>query len=79
MRASKFSYIQNSPNSGNAQSVFTSRICSTVSHFASRSVVNRAQVRDGTAILAFLMPVFVDLMMDHPQEDWGHPFYPVIE
>jgi hypothetical protein len=36
-------------------------------------------VRDGTAILAFLMPVFVDLMMDHPQEDWGHPFYPVIE
>jgi len=42
------------------------------------SGVNRAQVRDGAAILAFLMPVFVDLMMDHPQEDWGQPFYPVI-
>jgi hypothetical protein len=27
---------------------------------------SRAQVRDGAAILAFLMPVFVDLMMDNP-------------
>jgi hypothetical protein len=36
-------------------------------------------VRDGAAILGFLMPVFVDLMMDNPQEDWGRPFYPVVE
>ncbi len=43
------------------------------------SGVNRAQVRDGAAILTFLMPVFVDLMMDNPQEDWGQPFYPVVE
>ena len=43
------------------------------------SGVNRAQVRDGTAILGFLMPVFVDLMMDNPHEDWGHPIYPVVE
>ncbi|HMM14824.1 MAG TPA: HEPN domain-containing protein [Parvibaculum sp.] len=43
------------------------------------SGVNRAQVRDGSAILAFLMPVFVDLMMDNPQEDWGRPFYPVVD
>ncbi|RWC99927.1 MAG: hypothetical protein EOS58_31345 [Mesorhizobium sp.] len=43
------------------------------------SGVNRAQVRDGAAILAFLMPAFVDLMMDNPQEDWGRPFYPVVE
>lgn len=43
------------------------------------SGVNRAQVRDGAAILAFLVPVFVDLMMDHPQEAWGMPFYPVID
>ena len=42
------------------------------------SGVNRAQVRDGAAILAFLMPLFVDLMMDNPQEDWGRPFYPVV-
>ncbi len=42
------------------------------------SGVNRAQVRDGAAILAFLMPVFVDLMMDNPSGDWGRPFYPVV-
>ncbi len=41
--------------------------------------INRAQVRDGAAILSFLMPVFVDIMMDHPNEDWGRPFYPVID
>jgi hypothetical protein len=43
------------------------------------SGVNRAQVRDGAAILGFLVPVFVDLMMDNPQEDWGQPFYPVVD
>ena len=43
------------------------------------SQVNRDQVRDGAAILAFLMPVFVDVMMDHPHEDWGRSFYPVVE
>jgi len=41
--------------------------------------VNREQVRDGAAILAFLMPAFVDLMMDNPNQDWGKPFYPVID
>jgi hypothetical protein len=41
--------------------------------------VNRAQVRDGAAILGFLLPVFVDLMMDNPGGDWGRPFYPVID
>ena len=29
--------------------------------------------------VAFLMPVFVDLMMENPHEDWGRPFYPVVE
>lgn len=43
------------------------------------SAVNRDQVRDGAAILGFLMPVFVDIMMDHPDEDWGKPFYPVVK
>lgn len=43
------------------------------------SGVNRAQVRDGAAILAFLLPVFVDLMMDNPEQDWGKPFYPVVD
>ena len=44
-----------------------------------KSGVNRAQVRDGAAILAFLMPVFVNLMMDNPHDDWGRPFYPVVD
>lgn len=43
------------------------------------SGVNRAQVRDGGAILAFLLPVFIDLMMDNSEQDWGKPFYPVVE
>ena len=42
------------------------------------SKVNRNQVRDGAAILAFLIPVFVDVMMSHPGGDWGQPFYPVV-
>lgn len=24
------------------------------------------------------MPVFVDLMMNNPDKDWGKPFYPVV-
>ena len=43
------------------------------------SGVNRAQVRDGGAILAFLLPVFIDLMMDNSEQDRGKPFYPVVE
>jgi hypothetical protein len=43
------------------------------------SAVNRAQIRDGAAILATLMPIFVDIMMDAPDADWGRPFYPVVE
>jgi len=42
------------------------------------SGINRAQVRDGAAILAYLMPVFLDLMMDNPAGDWGQPFYPLV-
>ncbi len=43
------------------------------------SGVNRDQVRDGASILGFLMPVFVDIMMDNPSENWGKPFYPVVD
>ncbi len=43
------------------------------------SGVNRAQVRDGAEILGFLMPVFIDIMMDNPSKNWGKPFYPVVE
>ena len=43
------------------------------------SQFNRDQVHDGAAILAFLMPVFVDVMMDQSGEDWSRPFYPVVQ
>lgn len=41
--------------------------------------VNRAQVRDGAALLGTLLPLFVDLMMDHPAHAWPMPHYPVVE
>lgn len=43
------------------------------------SSVNRDQVRDGAAVLGNLLPIFIDIMMDHPREDWGRPFYPVTD
>ncbi len=43
------------------------------------SKVNRDQVRDGANIMALLVPLFVDLMMDNPDVEWGPPHYPVVE
>ena len=43
------------------------------------SGVNRDQVRDGCAILGFLVPIFIDLMMDNPDMEWSDPHYPVVE
>lgn len=43
------------------------------------SSVNRAQVRDGARILSFMVPLFIDLMIDNPDADWGRPYYPVVE
>ena len=43
------------------------------------SKVNRDQVRDGRRILESLMPVFIELMMEHPNQDWGKPWYPRLE
>lgn len=43
------------------------------------SAVNRDQVRDGARILAALVPVFIDLMMDNPEASWGAPYYPVVD
>ena len=42
------------------------------------SGVNRAQVNDGAAVIGWLLPVFIDIMMDNPTRDWGKPFYPVV-
>ena len=43
------------------------------------SAVNRSQVTDGAAVLGSLIPLFIDIMMDNPDRDWGRPFYPVID
>lgn len=43
------------------------------------SKVNRDQLRDGVAILSVLIPVMIDIMMDNADQDWGKPFYPVID
>lgn len=37
--------------------------------------VNRSQVQDGAAIMAFLVPHFINLMLDNPTVDWGVPVY----
>ena len=41
--------------------------------------VNRDQVRDGAALLSWLLPTFIDIMMDNANRDWGKPFYPVVD
>lgn len=41
--------------------------------------LNREQVRDGVRILAWLLPIFIDLMMDAPDSDWGGLHYPVVD
>ena len=43
------------------------------------SGVNRAQVDDGAEILGALVPITADMMMDNPHDDWGQPFYPVVD
>ena len=39
---------------------------------------NRDQVRDGARIMAFLTPIFINLMLENPEIDWGPPYYSVI-
>lgn len=43
------------------------------------SKVNRFQVQDGASILAFLVPIFINLMMHNPDVSWGSPHYPVVD
>ncbi|MDE2786061.1 MAG: HEPN domain-containing protein [Chloroflexota bacterium] len=38
-----------------------------------RGSMNRSQVRDGSAIMTFLVPHFINLMLDNPTSDWGTP------
>ena len=43
------------------------------------SSLNRRQVEDGARILSFLVPLFVSVMMDNPDEEWGEPAYPPVD
>lgn len=42
------------------------------------SAVNREQVRDCTRFMAKLVPLVIEIMMDHPGTLWGDPTYPVV-
>ena len=41
------------------------------------SSVNRNQVEPGATIMSFLVPHFIDVMIEHP-DGWGAPRYPVV-
>ena len=40
---------------------------------------NREQIRDGAAILALLVPRFIELMESNPHIDWGPPDYRFVD
>lgn len=42
------------------------------------SGLNRAQVKDGAQILMTLVPAIIELMLDHPELDFGDILYPVV-
>ena len=42
------------------------------------SSVNRAQVKDGARILLAIIPAVIELMLDHPEKDFGEILYPVV-
>lgn len=41
--------------------------------------MNREQIRDGVGILRKIVPVIMEIMMNHPHAAWGDLHYPVIE
>ena len=43
------------------------------------SSVNREQLRDCTNFMAKLVPLVVEVMMDHPDTVWGDACYPVVK
>ena len=42
------------------------------------SRANRAQVKDGANIMSAVVPVVIELMLDHPEVDFGEILYPVV-
>ena len=41
--------------------------------------VNRSQVTDGQSIISFLIPNFLEIMMNNQNEDWGKLNFPVVK
>ena len=41
--------------------------------------VNREQLRDCSKLLGKLVPLIIELMMDHPNTLWGDACYPVVD
>jgi hypothetical protein len=41
--------------------------------------VNRDQLRDCAAFMAKLVPLVIEVMMDHPETLWGPGTYPVVK
>ena len=44
-----------------------------------QSKLNREQVNDGTQLLIALMPIVIEIMLNTPDEDWGHIYYPAVK
>ena len=42
------------------------------------SSANRAQVKDGAAIMMAVAPLIIELILDHPEVDFGDILYPVV-
>ena len=42
------------------------------------SRVNREQVETGSSLLMTLLPVVLNIMLEHPHEDWGTLAFPVV-
>ena len=43
-----------------------------------RSGVNRDQLRDCVNFMGKLVPLIIEIMMDHPETLWGEACYPVV-
>jgi len=43
------------------------------------SKVNRAQVKDGGNMLQLIIPIIIEIMMEHNEENWGKIYYPVVD
>jgi len=43
------------------------------------SGTNRKQVGDGASVISWLLPIFIDVMMDNPRHDWGPAVYSVVD